>query len=54
MPPPNKKAKHLVDARANSLMRKQKQTSGKLTKERNKGAWAAMTYILKENSDIMI
>ena len=47
MPPPNKKAKHLGDARANYLIRKQKQTARKWTKERRRDAWEALAYILK-------
>ena len=54
MPPPNKKAKHLGDARANDSIRKQKQTVSKRTKERSRGVWTAMSYILKENSDILM
>ena len=34
MPPPNNKAKHLGDARANDLIQEQKQTASKRTKER--------------------
>ena len=52
MPPPNKKAKHLEDARANALIRKQKQTASNRTKERRRDAYAAMSDILKENSYI--
>ena len=54
MPPPNKKAKHLVGARDNSLIRKQKQTSSKQTKERGGGTWEVMTDIMKGNSDILM
>ena len=54
MPPPNKKAKHLRDARTNALIHKQNQTTSKRTKERRGYAWAAMSDILKENSDIMM
>ena len=54
MPPPNKKAKHLGDARDNALIRKQKQTAIKRTKERRRDAWTAMADILKENCDIMM
>ena len=54
MPPPNNKAKHLGDARANSLIHKQKQTAIERTKERRRDAWAAMSDIFKENSDIMM
>ena len=48
MPPPNKKAKHLEDARAIALIRKQKQTVSKRTKEKSRGVWATMSDILKE------
>ena len=54
MPPPNKKAKHLGDARANDLILKQKQTTSKRTKERRRDAWEAIPDIIKENSDILI
>ena len=54
MPPPNKKAKHLGDARANPFICKHKQTASKWTKERRKDDWVATSDILKENSDIMM
>ena len=54
MPHPNKKANYLGDSRANALVRKQKHTASKRTKERRRDAWAAMSDILKENSDTMI
>ena len=54
MPPPNKKSKHLGDARANALIRKQNQAKSKRTKDRRRDAWVAMSYILKENSDILM
>ena len=54
MPPPNKKAKHLGDARANALICKHKQTASKRTKERRGDVWAYMSDILKENSSIMM
>ena len=47
MPPPNKKAKHFGDVRANVLIHKQKHTTSKQTKERRRYAWADMSYILK-------
>ena len=40
MPPPNKKAKNLVDARANNLISKQNQTERKRTKERRRDSGA--------------
>ena len=54
MPPPIKKAQHVGDSRADYLIRKQKQTASKRTKERSRDAWAAISDILKENSDIMM
>ena len=54
MPPPNKNSKLLGDDRDNYLIRKQKQTAIKRTKERRRDAWAVMLDILKENSDILI
>ena len=48
MPPPNKKAKQLGHAKANYLIRKQKQTASKRTKERRRDAWVAMAEIFKE------
>ena len=47
MPPPNKKGKHLGDARDNALIRKKKKTARKQTNERRRDAWASMTDILK-------
>ena len=52
--PPNKKSKHLGDARDNDLIHKHKQTASKRTKDRRRDAWVAMSYILKENSDILM
>ena len=40
--PPNKKAKHLVETRANALICKHKQTENKQTKERRRDNWTAM------------
>ena len=54
MPPPNNKSKHLVDASANALLLKQKQTAINPNKERRRDSWVAMADILKENSDIMV
>ena len=53
-PPPNKKAKNLGDSIANDLICKYKKTASKRTNERSRDSWAAMSYILKENSDILI
>ena len=47
MPPPNKKAKHLGDTRANYFIREQKHTARKRTNERRRDAWEAMSDILK-------
>ena len=46
--PLSKKAKHLGDARANVLIRNQKQTESKWTKERRRDDWAALSDIFKE------
>ena len=54
MPPPNNKAKNLGDARSNALMSKQKHNTSKQTKERRRDIWAAMSDILKENSDTLM
>ena len=54
MPPPNNKAKHLGDARANDLIQEQKQTASKRTKERMRDAWVVMVDMLKEYSEIMM
>ena len=54
MPPPNNKAKHLRGARSNALIPKHMHTTSNHTKERRRDAWAAMSDIVKENSDIMM
>ena len=54
MSPPKNKTKHFVDVRANALIRKQKHTEIKRTKERRMDAWVDMSDILKENSDILM
>ena len=54
MPPEIKKFKNLGDARDNALIRKQKQTEIKRTKEKRRDAWTDMSYILKEKSDILM
>ena len=43
MPPPNKKAKHLGDARSNALIRKHNQNAIKRTYDRKSDTWAAMS-----------
>ena len=42
MTPTNKKAKKLVDTRANAFMRKNKQTVSKRTNYMSRDAWEAM------------
>ena len=42
------------NARANALIRKQKQAASKSTKERRRDAWEAMADILKEKSEILM
>ena len=54
MPPPNNKAKHLLDARVNALINKNKHNARKQTEERKRYAWAAMPDVMKENSDILM
>ena len=54
MHPPDKKAKHLAEARYNDLIRKHKKTSRNKTKERRRDAWTAISDIIKENSDILM
>ena len=54
MPPPNKKAKHLGGARANALICKQNWTTSKSIKEKRSYAWAAISDIHKEKSDILM
>ena len=40
------------DARSNDLIREQKHTASKRTKERMRDAWVAMVDMLKEYTDI--
>ena len=54
MPPPKNKANHLVEARANDLIRTQKQTVRKRVMERRRDAWEDMSDIIQENSDILM
>ena len=54
MPHTSKKAKQLVDARANASILNQKQIVSKRTKERRRDAWEAMSDIFKEKSDILM
>ena len=44
----------MVDARANALIRKQKQTASNRTKEIRRYAWADISDIIKGNSDIIM
>ena len=48
MLPTSNKANHLVDARANSLIRKKKHMVCMITKESRRDVWDAMSDILKE------